>query len=123
MLPSTARKVGAELAAKGVRHLAAPVLGGAGKCAEGTLTVVVSGDETAFREVRPEIEAISSAHHYAGSLGKASATKLMQNALGLVQTTAMVRTSAGRDSPRTNSLPGRPSSCPSLRSTPERKSK
>lgn len=89
VLPSTAQQVANELQKKGVAHLDAPVLGGARHCAEGSLTMLVSGDKTAYRRVLPEIEALSKTHHYVGESGKASAMKLMQNALGLVQTGAM----------------------------------
>lgn len=94
VLPSTAKWLARELGTKGVAHLDAPVLGGARNCAEGTLTIVVSGDEAAYARVRPEIESLSKAHHYIGEVGKASAIKLMQNALGLVQTGAMAETFA-----------------------------
>jgi len=94
VLPTTAKRIAQELRARGVAHLDAPVLGGARNCEEGTLTIVVSGDEAAYARARAEIEALSKTHHYVGEVGKASAIKLMQNALGLVQTGAMAETFA-----------------------------
>jgi 2-hydroxy-3-oxopropionate reductase len=94
VLPSTAVDLVAKLGAAGITHLDAPVFGGASNCTDGTLTVIVSGDESAYTQVLPVIEAISKAHHYVGDAGKASAVKLMQNALGLVQTSAMAETFA-----------------------------
>jgi 2-hydroxy-3-oxopropionate reductase len=51
--PLVAQKAGSACAAKGIRFLDAPVSGGEPKAIDGTLAIMVGGDEAVFQEMLP----------------------------------------------------------------------
>jgi 2-hydroxy-3-oxopropionate reductase len=59
--PLVAQKVGAACAAKGVRFLDAPVSGGEPKAVDGTLAIMVGGDEAVFDEIVPVLQVMGPA--------------------------------------------------------------
>ncbi len=71
----TAIKAAAILASKQVEFLDAPVSGGVEGAKNGTLSVMVGGDETALETVRPVLEAISSRIVHMGKVGSGQSTK------------------------------------------------
>ncbi len=71
----TAIKAAVILASKQVEFLDAPVSGGVEGAKNGTLSVMVGGDETALETVRPALEAISSRIVHMGPVGSGQSTK------------------------------------------------
>lgn len=70
---------------KGIRFLDAPVFGSKAEAANGGLWTVVGGDQAAFEEVRPVLEAISESVHYMGPGGSGVRMKLVGNLLVAAQ--------------------------------------
>jgi len=84
--PAEARQMSEQLAKAGHSFLDAPVSGGQKGAAEGTLTIMVGGDEAAFASARPLLEAISSRLTYMGTSGTGQATKLANNLMLAINT-------------------------------------
>jgi 2-hydroxy-3-oxopropionate reductase len=74
--PLVAQKVGAACTAKGVRFLDAPVSGGEPKAVEGTLAVMVGGDDSLFHEMEPVLKCMGSSVTLTGPVGAGNVTKL-----------------------------------------------
>ncbi|MFN3936094.1 MAG: 3-hydroxyisobutyrate dehydrogenase [Gemmobacter sp.] len=75
----SARAVAAEAAAAGVRALDAPVSGGVGGAAAGTLTFMVGGSDDAFRTVLPLFEVMGQKAVHCGEAGAGQAAKICNN--------------------------------------------
>lgn len=74
--------LGAELAAKGIGLIDAPVSGGVVLAGQGKLSLMVGGtDDEAFERVRPLLEALSSKLLRVGPLGAGHAAKAINNAI------------------------------------------
>jgi 2-hydroxy-3-oxopropionate reductase len=73
--PGVSREVGTGLKEKGVRFLDAPVSGGEPKAIDGTLAIMVGGDQKDFDEAKPIFDAMGSAV-LCGSIGAGQVTKL-----------------------------------------------
>jgi 2-hydroxy-3-oxopropionate reductase len=74
--PLISQKIGASCAAKQVRFLDAPVSGGEPKAVDGTLAIMVGGEETVFKEVEPVLLAMGSSVTLAGHIGAGNFAKL-----------------------------------------------
>lgn len=81
--PSAIRRLAALEAERGVTLLDAPVSGGVGGAREGTLAVMVGGDQRAFETVKPLLEAFGQNIFYVGESGRGSLVKLMNNTIVL----------------------------------------
>ena len=79
--PPTSRSIAAELRARGVDFIDAPVSGGTVAAKAGTLTVMWGGDARVFERVRPVIEAFGKKIVHAGPVGSGDALKAVNNAL------------------------------------------
>ncbi|WP_419760338.1 NAD(P)-dependent oxidoreductase [Acidisoma sp.] len=79
--PRASAEVAAALATAGVLYLRAPVSGSTSTAETGKLTVLASGDETAYREVEPLLSAFSARQFYVGSGEEARYLKLAINML------------------------------------------
>ena len=67
----------------GAQYLEAPVLGSVLPAHKGQLTVLISGDQATYDQVRPVLDQISAHMFYLGAPGQASKMKLIHNlALG-----------------------------------------
>jgi len=73
--PTVSREVGTALKEKGVRFLDAPVSGGEPKAIDGTLAIMVGGDQKDFDEAKPIFDAMGSAV-LCGAIGAGQVTKL-----------------------------------------------
>jgi 2-hydroxy-3-oxopropionate reductase len=73
--PGVSREVGAGLKEKGVRFLDAPVSGGEPKAIDGTLAIMVGGDQKDFDEAKPIFDSMGSAV-LCGDIGAGQVTKL-----------------------------------------------
>lgn len=65
--------------AAGFRFLDAPVSGGVGGAAKGTLTFMIGGDAEVLADVRPAIEAMAGSIFHLGDAGKGQAAKTVNN--------------------------------------------
>lgn len=74
--PLISQKIGASCAAKKVRFLDAPVSGGEPKAIDGTLAIMVGGDEAVYREVEPVLQAMGSSVTLTGPVGAGNFAKL-----------------------------------------------
>jgi 2-hydroxy-3-oxopropionate reductase len=100
--PLVAQKVGAACAASGVEFLDAPVSGGEPKAIEGTLAVMVGGDQKAFDRVRPLLQSMASSVILTGPVGAGNVTKLANQIIVAVNIAAVgealvLATKAGLD--------------------------
>lgn len=84
--PSVAERIAASLKDRGIALVDAPVSGGTTGAEAGTLAVMLSGEEAAYQEVRPALEAIGKNIFYLGD--KAGAAHLMK----LINNTIMATT-------------------------------
>jgi len=74
--PLVSQKVGSACAAKNVRFLDAPVSGGEPKAIDGTLAIMVGGEESVFHEMEPILRALGSSVIRTGEIGAGNFTKL-----------------------------------------------
>lgn len=77
------RRIAGLAAARGIRYLDAPVSGGKAAAGDGTLAVMVGGDEAAFDDVRPLLERFGKYITYMGPPGCGTLTKLVNNQIFL----------------------------------------
>lgn len=73
--PATARKVFGAMQAKGVEMLDAPVSGGDIGAQQGTLSIMVGGDEPAFERALPILQVLGKNIVHVGSTGAGQVTK------------------------------------------------
>jgi 3-hydroxyisobutyrate dehydrogenase len=78
---ATAREVHAAASGRGVQFLDAPVSGGVGGAAAGTLTFMVGGDASAFERAKPVLEKMGKNIFHAGGAGNGQAAKICNNML------------------------------------------
>ncbi len=74
--PLVSQKVGAACAKKSVEFLDAPVSGGEPKAIDGTLAIMVGGQEEVFAKARPVLEKMGSSVTLTGPAGAGNVTKL-----------------------------------------------
>jgi len=86
--PRRARRAAGVLAARGVAYLDAPVSGGPGGAAEGTLTAMVGGDPDVLARARPVLEASCARIRRCGDVGAGQVVKLVNQLLVGVHTAA-----------------------------------
>jgi 3-hydroxyisobutyrate dehydrogenase len=79
--PATSRRIATRLAERGVGFLDAPVSGGTTGAEQGTLTVMVGGDEALLRRARPVLETFGRKIVHCGDVGAGDALKAVNNAL------------------------------------------
>jgi len=77
--PATSQRVAARLKERGVRFLDAPVSGGVGGAAAGTLAIMVGGDAGDLEEARPALAAMGSNIIHVGDIGAGEVAKLCNN--------------------------------------------
>ncbi len=79
--PAVARRVADALAIKGIAMLEAPVSGGTPRATDGTIVIMVGGDEALCDAQRPLLNAFSSEVVHVGDIGMGSVAKLINNML------------------------------------------
>lgn len=77
--PSASRRIGTELAERGIEFMDAPCTGSKAGAETGTLTFMIGGDAKLFERVRPYLEAMGKLLFYCGDLGMGLQVKLSQN--------------------------------------------
>lgn len=78
---ATARDVIGQAESKGFAMIDAPVSGGVGGAAAGTLTFMCGGTEAAFNRAKPILEAMGKNIFHAGDAGNGQAAKICNNML------------------------------------------
>ena len=79
--PSATRRFARELAAKGAKLLDAPVSGGDVGAKNATLSIMVGGDESAFKKAEPLLRQMGKTITYCGPSGAGQLTKLVNQIL------------------------------------------
>jgi 3-hydroxyisobutyrate dehydrogenase/2-hydroxy-3-oxopropionate reductase len=77
--PSDSRRIGEELAKKGIKFLGAPCTGSTPGAQSGNLTFMVGGDQAVFEKVKPFFEPMGKRLYYCGGPGMGLNAKLTQN--------------------------------------------
>lgn len=77
--PSESRRIGEELAKKGLEFLDAPCTGSKAGAENGQLTFMVGGKKEIFEKVTPYLESMGKLLYYCGSSGMGLHAKLSQN--------------------------------------------
>ncbi len=86
--PATTRRLGKRLAESGIAMVDAPVSGAVAKARDGTLAIMVGGNESDIARVRPVLEKMGTEIFNCGALGAGHATKALNNYLGAAGTIA-----------------------------------
>ena len=87
--PTAARAIGERLGDDGVAFLEAPVSGSRPKAEDGTLTIMVGGEEGDFERARPLFDAMGERIVHVGPRGHAQLAKLLTNTMGAVHAAAL----------------------------------
>lgn len=74
--PAAAQEIAAQLQAKGIRMLDAPVSGGEPKAVDGTLAIMAGGNETDYSEALPIFNVLGSSAVLVGPIGSGNTCKL-----------------------------------------------
>ena len=74
--PLVAQEVGTACRAKGVDFLDAPVSGGEPKAVDGTLAIMVGGEEAVFERMLPVLKTMGASATLTGAVGAGNVTKL-----------------------------------------------
>jgi 3-hydroxyisobutyrate dehydrogenase-like beta-hydroxyacid dehydrogenase len=84
--PSETRAIGAELAARSVRFMDAPVTGSSPKAQDGTLTIMAGGEPEDFQRALALFRAMGELVVHVGPLGHGEMVKLINNAVAAANT-------------------------------------
>ncbi len=87
--PTDTRRIGAALAEREIRMLDAPVTGSSPRAEAATLTIMAGGEPADFARARPLLETMGELIVHVGQLGQGSMLKLINNALGAANATAL----------------------------------
>jgi 3-hydroxyisobutyrate dehydrogenase len=87
--PQVTRELAEEAAARGCHWLDAPVSGGEKGAIEGTLTIMVGGDETGLSIARPALEAMGQRITHFGPAGSGQSAKLCNQIMTAVNLMAV----------------------------------
>ena len=86
--PATARRVNEQMRANGIAMLEAPVSGGVSRATDGTIVIMVGGDEAAFEAQLPLLKSFSGEVVHVGAIGMGSVAKLVNNMLAFCNAAA-----------------------------------
>jgi 2-hydroxy-3-oxopropionate reductase len=87
--PGVSIELEKELAKKGVKMLDAPVSGGEPKAIDGTVAIMVGGDEAAFKKVEEILLIMGSSAVLVGAIGSGNTTKLANQIIVAVNIAGM----------------------------------
>lgn len=88
--PHETREMAAELEARNIRMLDAPVSGGPGGAAAGTIAIMVGGKAADYDAARPVFDMISPNHVHCGDIGAGQVIKLVNNTISTCNRLAML---------------------------------
>lgn len=87
--PSVTKEIAAKLSDHGIRMLDAPISGGSEGAANGTLSIMVGGEEEQFERALPVLQAMGKTITHVGPNGAGQATKLVNQVLVVGNALAM----------------------------------
>ncbi|HEY7933208.1 MAG TPA: NAD(P)-dependent oxidoreductase [Solirubrobacteraceae bacterium] len=87
--PTDTRRIGVALAEGQIAMLDAPVTGSSPRAEQGTLTIMVGGSSEDYTRAKPLLEAMGEVIVHVGELGQGEMLKLINNALGAANATAL----------------------------------
>jgi 3-hydroxyisobutyrate dehydrogenase len=87
--PTAARAIGERLEADGAAFLEAPVSGSRPKAEDGTLTIMVGGEDADFERARALFDAMGELIVHVGPRGHAQLAKLLTNTMGAIHAAAL----------------------------------
>lgn len=87
--PPDTRRIGAALHERGVSMLDAPVTGSSPRAEEGSLTIMVGGEQADFTRAEPLLQTMGQLIRHVGALGQGEALKLINNSLGAANAAAL----------------------------------
>lgn len=87
--PLVAKEVASAAASAGLQMLDAPVSGGEPKAINGTLAIMVGGDENVFNKVRPLLLCMGASAVHVGEIGSGNVTKLANQIIVALNIAAM----------------------------------
>lgn len=87
--PTASRSIGERLGERGIRFLDAPVTGSRPKAEDGTLTIMVGGEEADYERARPLFESMGRLVVHAGPSGHGEMIKLINNTLSAINAAAL----------------------------------
>ncbi|MEA2191920.1 MAG: 3-hydroxyisobutyrate dehydrogenase [Solirubrobacteraceae bacterium] len=87
--PQQTRAIGAELAAREIRMLDAPVTGSSPKAQDGTLTIMAGGSAEDFARAEPLLRAMGELVVHVGELGQGEMLKIINNSVAAANATAV----------------------------------
>jgi 3-hydroxyisobutyrate dehydrogenase len=87
--PDHTRAIGAGLQRRGLHLVDAPVSGSSPKAQDGTLTIMAGGDAADFARAEPLLRIMGELVVHVGRLGQGEMVKLINNALGAANATAL----------------------------------
>ena len=88
-IPSSTKKIGADLAAKGAGMIDAPLGRTPAHAKDGLLNIMAAGDIETFNKVKPVLEDQGENVFHLGELGAGHTTKLINNFMGMTTVCAM----------------------------------
>ncbi|CAA6826999.1 MAG: 3-hydroxyisobutyrate dehydrogenase (EC, partial [uncultured Thiotrichaceae bacterium] len=88
-IPASTIKIGADLAAKGVGMIDAPLGRTPAHAKDGLLNIMASGEQATFDKVKPVLDVLGENVFYLGALGAGHTTKLINNFMGMTTAVAM----------------------------------
>jgi 3-hydroxyisobutyrate dehydrogenase len=95
--PEVARQLAADGDRREIHVLDAPVSGGPPRAADGSLTIMVGGNESGYRMVKPYLEMLGNRILHMGGPGAGQATKLCNNLLAGIAMAAIAEAVALAD--------------------------
>lgn len=97
--PVESKKIGAELAEKGIELMDAPVSGGEPKAIDGTLSVMVGGKKETFDKYYELLMQMAGSVVYVGELGSGNVAKLANQVIRCTEYRSSIRsTDTGKES-------------------------
>ncbi|VEL98404.1 3-hydroxyisobutyrate dehydrogenase [Alteromonas sp. 76-1] len=96
-IPASTRKIGADLAEKGVGMIDAPLGRTPAHAKDGLLNIMAAGDIETFNKVKPVLEDQGENVFHLGALGAGHTTKLINNFMGMTTVCAMSQAFAVAD--------------------------
>ncbi len=88
-IPASTKKIGADLAKKGVGMIDAPLGRTPAHAKDGLLNIMAAGDKETFDKYAPLLKEQGENVFYLGALGAGHTTKLINNFMGMTTVTAM----------------------------------
>ncbi len=88
-IPESTRKIGADLATKGVGMIDAPLGRTPAHAKDGLLNIMAAGEEGTYEKVKPVLDVLGENVFYLGALGAGHVTKLINNFMGMTTVCTM----------------------------------